>query len=275
MKKIKIIFLLIFGIAIIPACLVEDGAPTDDYKMGPNLAGFEDKSMNMGGIANGDSYVFELPMKVIGPTSVDIAGDVTVTVSADPASTAIEGVHYKLENKTLTLSNNNNLLGLLPITLLSEGIEAPLDVSPVLILNATDASGVENILANGKPLTITLNYLCNSVLAGKYNVVMKRDGGEAVEYIDIITETGIGEYRTSEVGHWIGGLGVGTPGFTFLDVCGVLTVPGQGLVDYYSNHVEGTEPGSEDEETGVLHIVYSISSDAWSSVYDCTYTPAN
>jgi hypothetical protein len=103
---------------------------------------------------------------------------------------------------------------------------------------------------------------------------MVRDGGAPVTWTETITKTGIGEYRTQRVGHWAD-LGVGTPGFTFTDVCSVLTVPGQSLVEYYSNWVEGTEYGSADPETGVLRIVYSISSSAWSSVYDCTYVPAN
>jgi hypothetical protein len=103
---------------------------------------------------------------------------------------------------------------------------------------------------------------------------MSRDGGAPVTWTETITKTGIGQYRTQRVGHWAD-LGVGTPGFTFTDVCGVLSVPGQNLVDYYSNWVEGTEFGSADPETGVLHIVYSISSSAWTSIYDCTYVPVD
>jgi hypothetical protein len=95
-----------------------------------------------------------------------------------------------------------------------------------------------------------------------------------INFSDYFTETDAGEYRTGEVGHWIGGLGVGTPGYTFYDVCNVITVPGQNLVDYYGNWVQGVELGSVDPATGVISIVYSITSSGWSSNYNCTYTPA-
>jgi hypothetical protein len=53
----------------------------------------------------------------------------------------------------------------------------------------------------------------------------------------------------------------GTPGFTFYDVCGVITVPGQNLVDLYSNWVVGIAGASSiDEATGVITIDYAIES---------------
>jgi hypothetical protein len=158
--------------------------------------------------------------------------------------------------------------------MLTVGIEAPLDVSPVLVLEATAATGADNVAPSGKTCPVTLNYACFSNLSGDYTVTVLRDGGAITPYSDVsIAETGIGEYRTSKVGHW-NDLGVGTPGYTFYDVCDVLTVPGQNLVDYYSNWVHGdeSEDGSHDPETGILHIVYKITS-TWESEYDNTYVP--
>ncbi len=262
MKKINYFLLLILSLAVVPSCLVDDGAMTDDWGNGPNLAGFEENSMTIGGIANGDTYDFNIPMKVAGPTKSDVSQDVTVTVEADASSTAIEGVHYTIPNKTITLSADNNLLGLLPIKLLTEGIEAPLAESPVLVLKAVSATGADNVIANGKKLTIDLNYLCNSELAGTYDATMvwtNYDGSQTTrEFVDVISETGVGQYRTSEVGHWTQDDLGGTPGFTFFDVCEVITIPGQNLVDTYSNWVEGTTKGSYNKETGVLHVEYSI-----------------
>jgi hypothetical protein len=46
-----------------------------------------------------------------------------------------------------------------------------------------------------------------------------------------------------------------------LDVCGVITVPGQNLVDLYSNWVVGIAGASSiDEATGVITIDYAIES---------------
>jgi hypothetical protein len=91
--------------------------------------------------------------------------------------------------------------------------------------------------------------------------------------VDEITQTGVGTYRTTEVAHYIGGLGVGTPGYTFQDVCNVITVPMQDLLDYYSNDVFGHLPGSVDPATGVIHTFYTVTFAAGNRTYDCTYTP--
>lgn len=262
MKKIYILLLIIFGVASLPSCLVDDGAPTDDYGQAPNLAGFEKSSMTMGGVANGDTYDFEILCKVFGPTSMDVSSDITMTVEPDPSSTAIEGLHFEFPSNSITLKASDNLLGRLTITMLSEGIEAPLDEAPVLVLNVSTASGDGTVIPSGKQIAITLNYLCFSDLVGSYSATMIKtdyDGSTStIEFTDVFTQTGAGEYRTTEVGHWIGGLGVGTPGFTFYDVCNVITIPGQYLVDYYGNWVEGTQTGLVDKATNTMTVDYSI-----------------
>jgi hypothetical protein len=156
--------------------------------------------------------------------------------------------------------------------MLTDGIIAPLAEAPVLRLEVVSAEGNANVVNNGKLMNITLSYQCPSYLEGWYSAAMQRDGGAVVNYFDYITETGIGEYRTTEVGHWIGGLGVGTPGYTFYDECGKITIPGQNLVDYYSNWVQGTKLGAVDDATGVITTEYNITS-TWASTYANTYTP--
>lgn len=273
MKKLKYLLIFILSIGIFNSCLIDDETDLDLNADGYNIAGFADSRTTILAISNGDEYTFDLTMKVIGPTWLDIKSDINLTVAADESSTAIEGTHFRIDNSTVTLSASNNLISVFQFTMLTDGIDAPLDKSPVLVLKVTDASGAASTISSGKTITVTLNYACFSNLAGTYNATMIRDGGAPVNYVDEITETGVGEYRTTEVGHWIGGLGVGTPGYTFTDVCDVINVPGQDLLDYYGNIVEGTQLGSADPETGILHIVYSISSSGWSSVYDCTYVP--
>ncbi len=255
------------------SCLVDDESNIDLNDDGFNVSGFSSSKGTVAGIADGSEYAFEFKVNVSGPTSKNLTNDVTVTFGATDASTAIEGTHYRIDTKTITLTKANNYLGKITVTMLTDGIVAPLDESPILYLKATETTGDAKVTSGGKPIEIIMNYACYSNLAGTYNCTMLRDGANPVEYVDVITETGVGEYRTSEVGHWIGGLGVGTPGYTFYDVCNVISVPGQNLVEYYGNWVEGVEPGTVDPETGVIHIVYSISSTGWSSEYDCTYVP--
>jgi hypothetical protein len=172
------------------------------------------------------------------------------------------------------LEADQNHLAKFEFTMLTDGIFAPLAEAPILVLEVLSATGDANVTNNGKLINITLSYQCFSDLAGTYDATMVRDGGTTYNYTDVITQIGVGQYRTSEVGHWIGGLGVGTPGYTFLDECNKITIPGQNLVDYYSNWVEGTKVGEAfPETTGAIETEYSITS-TWSSTYATTYMPA-
>ena len=280
MKTIKYILIFALSFASFTSCLVEDTEPSAINEDGPNLAGFNESSMNFGSVADGQAYDFNLKMEVKGPTYKELTDDVTVTISVDPSSTAIEGTHFEFDSKTITLSAANNYLGLLPITMLTEGVIAPLAVAPVLILRVSDASSAENVINNGKTMKITFNYLCFSNLAGTYNVnvhyVRAASGIDRIlNFTDVIRQTGSGEYRTTRVGHWeVADLG-GEPGFTFLDVCNEVTIPQQNLVDLYSNLVEGVSgTSSVNPATGVITMQYTITGGNMRE-YWVTYTPVN
>lgn len=281
MKKINYYFAILFVSLLFTSCLVDDEAPSDNNDTGPNLAGFSDASANLGGIANGDTYTFDLRVQVKGPGITMMNEDVTMTVAPDPSSTAIEGVNFEFPSSSITLSKSNNYLGFLPITMLTEGIVAPLAESPVLYLAVTSASG-GNVVNNGQLLRVNFNYLCNSALAGDYAVEMHyinpNFGTDTWHYgNDTVNETGSGTYRTDRVGHWEidGGPGAigGTPGFDFFDVCNEITVPAQNLVELYSNIVEG-RPGENyvDPDTGVIEFGYDITA-SYARSYWATYTP--
>jgi len=285
---IKFIMLLALSVTTLTSCFIEDvlvetTEPSAANEDGANLASFAVASKTLGAIANGDEYVFDLKMELKGPTSKELTGDVTLTVGVDPSSSAIEGYHFKLATTTMTLSKSNNYLGFFPITMLSEGIVAPLAVAPVVKLVVTDASGTGNVLNNGKPIAITLNYLCFSNLSGTYDAEMvytAYDGSTSnINYTDVITETGVGEYRTSRVGHWTAAALGYTPGFTFYDVCNEITIPGQNLVDAYGNWVDDLGVrGSVNPDTGVITVRYSICYPQGTDncrYYDTKYTPKN
>jgi len=244
------------------SCLVDDVAESTINDEGPNLASFRNTSGLLGAIADGNEYQFDIQVEVLGPNYVDQTGDVQYTVGVDPASTAVEGTHFAFASTTGSLTESSNYLGTFPVTLLTDGIMAPLDVSPVLILTMTDASG-NNVVPNGKKIILTLNYLCFSNLGGVYNTetVYFRGGAEVLTATgtDEIFDQGDGEYRTGEVGHWTQAQLGGTPGMTFFDVCNAITIPNQNLVNLYSNEVEGVLGNSfADPDTGVITFNYTI-----------------
>jgi len=163
--------LTILGVILMfTSCLVEDTAPSDNNDAGPNLIGFSSKTQNLSAVSDGNEYDFTIKMEVKGPTSeTSSAVDATATISIDPSSTAIEGVHFRLDSKTITLTKDNNYLGLVPITVITDGIVAPLPENPKLILNVASATG-QNLVANGNVTTLTFVYQCFADLSGTYLV---------------------------------------------------------------------------------------------------------
>ena len=278
MKKIiKITYLFLLSLSL-TSCLVNDTDPTGEFNLGPNVVGFTSSTMGFSGVANGDEYQSTINFEVKGPTASEYSAPINATISVDPASTAVEGVNFRLDSSTITLEADGGYIGSLPITLITEGIVAPLAESPTLILKVTSADGETNLLPNGVKLTVTLNYLCFSNLAGTYDVTMRyvrASSGTDVTQIwpDVITETNDGEYRTERVGYWtIAQLG-GTPGFTFNDVCNEVSVPYQNLVDRYSNIVEGVAGKSfVNPDTGEIYFEYTICADDCREFF-VTYTP--
>lgn len=267
--------MFIFSALLITACW-DDTTDIDLNDDGPNLASFERATTLVAAVADGEEYEFEIRVKVVGPTKDNITSDITLTIGYDAeASTAIEGTHFRIDNPTLILSPGDNLLGHCSFTMLTQGIVTPLDVSPILALKVTDATGDNNIVASGKPILITMNYACPSFLEGTYDVTTEYtayDGTvSTLNWTEYITEIGVGTYRTGRVGHWTAEDLGGTPGFTFTDVCDVLSIPNQLLVDYYGNEVEGTSLGTSNTETGVLYMEYSICYGGNCRYYKSTY----
>lgn len=277
MRAIKYILMVVISLTMFTSCF-EDDASIDLNDDGYNVAGFFNNSETFATVADGQEYQFKIKVKLIGPTVMDLENDITFSFEAAEGSTAIEGTHYRVEEETLTLSKDNNYLGLVTVTMLTDGIEPPLDVSPVLLLKTTAVTGDDRVVGTGKPVQITFNYACFSDLAGTYSVTVLRDGGVINPYagdqVVIQEEAGgvYGQYRTDKVGHW-DDLGVGTPGFTFFDVCGEITIPGQNLVEYYGNWVnqDGLDKGVVKED-GTIELSYKITS-AWESLYEWTLVP--
>lgn len=160
---------------LVSSCLVEDKTDYDLNDDGLNIATFETLTSNLSCVANGTEYVFPLKVKLVGPTKDLVTSGITVTASADPSSTAVENVHFKIINPTVTLTPDNNFLGLLEVTVLTEGNTPPMDgtpefddyVSPVLVLKL-NATGDPNVTATGKLGTFTLALTPPNPYAGDY-----------------------------------------------------------------------------------------------------------
>lgn len=252
----------------------EDESMTKKLENGVNVFTFLETTQGFSAIADGSEYTVDLKTKVTGPNMQNVSGAVTATMVVDAASTAIEGVHYRIDNPNVTLSSDGDYLGIANITMLTEGIATPLAESPVLVLSFADASGSSAVVGGAKKLNLTLNYACPSSLEGSYDVFTTRDDGRGpYNWTETVKNIGVGEYLTEYVGTWIPPLNGDGYGFVFTDVCEVLTVPNQGLADIYSNAVYGASAGSVDAATGVLTISYVIEFGSGPVTYTSVYTP--
>ena len=132
MKTFKYILTFLILVAV-NSCLVDDTTNYDQNDKGYNLAGFRDPSSSLSFVSDGSEYDFNIPVRIVGPTSMDLTSDIVVTFDVDPTSTAIKGTHVRLDQPTVTLKNADNYLGFLPVTILTEGIVAPLAKAPLLV----------------------------------------------------------------------------------------------------------------------------------------------
>src|SRR5699024_10872722 len=114
-------------------------------------------------VSDGTEYSVKLPIEVFGPSVQELSGDITVTV--EPFFTGIpedarakQGVNFRLDNNTITLKKNDNYSDTLVVTMLTKGINAPLEISPAFKLKATSVSGADNVVTSAKPIEVTLNY---------------------------------------------------------------------------------------------------------------------
>ena len=272
MKKLTTYF-MIFTLSLMVTSCVDDGADTDSFDEGPNIVGFSRSEINANALADGNTITVQAPVLVTGPTSANITNNVTVTVEIDPSSTAIQGTHFEMDVNSLDLLKSNSLEGSLPITIITTGVVPPLAVAPVLVLNLKTTSE-EGTVISGRTgqVSITINYLCFSNLAGNYAVRSTRDDGSSWDQgIEAIVEVSSGYYKTITTGGWAAGTIAADQGFNFNDICNVLTVPDQGLAqNFYSNAVTGLD-GGEVLANGDLVIKYKIDFSAGARDYSNSY----
>lgn len=258
MKNIKYLFLSLILTASFTSCLVEDNdlsALNDD---GPSVAGFIDSKKGLNATADGQEYEFMLGTEVKGPNFRDLSGDVDITISVDPASTAIEGTHYRLSSATSNISEANNYLGEYSVTVLTNGIQAPLDEAPVLILNVASSTGGTNVVNSGKQVVLTLNYLCFSDLAGNY-------AWGTYQPLLALTQVSPGTYRMPYLGrfssiYWL----------EFSDVCGVLTVTDWQFQG--SNPITQNAPGFVDTNGDLVFPSLDVAGVSWYVGLEVRYT---
>ena len=172
----------------------------------------------------------------INRVSTSGAAPITINIDADPTSTAVEGVHYRLDSKSITIGAGE-FITTLPVTVLTGNIDP--SETPDLILNITSATGAE-VSSNYGSLKVAIRVICPSELAGTYSVFWEYlqlgdgDGGAdqtATDFVIASASTmtfaaaGTGAYTMNDMsfGMYPGLYGDSRPTGTIRDNCNVLT----------------------------------------------------
>ncbi|MDF1571342.1 MAG: hypothetical protein P1P82_06970 [Bacteroidales bacterium] len=179
MRKLKYLFMVIITLVMVTSCF-EDDTTLDLNDDGLNVVTFERIASSLTAEANGEEYDFDVKVRISGPTVMDLTNDVTVTFTATDASTAVDGEHYRINNPTVTLTADNNYLGLLSITLITEGNSPPMDgtpeyekyIAPELYLEIS-ATGDDKVTGSGKIGEFTLNFTAPNPYKGVYDTEMR------------------------------------------------------------------------------------------------------
>ena len=145
MKKIflnyQLILVAVLGSVMFSSCLVEDDAI--DFGDTPVLVQFENTSITANFIKeedNPETYVYDIPVTLIGAKNQPLDRAVDVTVAVSSSSTATEGVEYNLLTKNVTIPAGQ-MSAPVQIEVMSGNLD-PFDAK-TLVLDITAAS--ENI----------------------------------------------------------------------------------------------------------------------------------
>lgn len=199
---------------IATSCILDDTTLSDDFGKSKSVVGFETNLKAVSVKADGEVHEQYVALEISGPTVEELNDDVIVTYSIDESSTAIAGTHYTLEPGNLTLQKSNNFKTVLPFSVITEGMDPPMETKLLVINLNTVTSGGVVINDRLKQITVKIDYLCASDLAGDY--VMHFTSGDTFITVTQISE---GNYRSDYLPtfasrYW----------FEFSDVCGDLSI---------------------------------------------------
>lgn len=186
---------------------------------------------------NSQNSKMDLTLLRINLVGAQISEEIQLTIGVDPSSTAVQGVHYRLEQTSVTLAPNTSFVDL-PVQILTANLAT--DETPDLVLNIIDADGVK-VSANYGSVTLRIRLACASDLAGTYRTVNVGTGG-TLNYQVTITEIEPLTYRISDI---TGGLyslvyGAEDNPAVFTDLCGELTIFDQPDVVFGNDKFNGS-----------------------------------
>lgn len=281
MKKIKLIlFSAIISSFFFTGCdeLNSDALEGSDITNGGNspvIVGWSKTSVTESFFSDLGILENSYPIDVIGggdgsPTKTDI----TLTISVDALTTAVDGGEFSIPSTTVTIPAGSTFAAV-PINVNTGKFNS---TNPTqLVVNVSASVDGVVVSENSKQMRITF-VGCKSIIdTFTYDVKITRrnTGAVAQRSGTTINALAVNSFQSSVVGHW-----PLSPGVRFSDICGSLFIQSHDLADTFSNQVTAAAgpnnlAGTVDEN-GNFTLIYEISgassvSGPW-GIYDAIYT---
>ena len=259
----KLMTLMIVAASFL-SCSDDDIKVEQDLSTGPKVVGFASSLATVAYFSDEGTVLRKFPMNLIGNGNGQVStSEIQVSYTIDPASTATAGVEYSMVDTTgkITIPAGTTF-GEFSLNVNTGQLDPTQKTE--LILNLTTSTAGSVVGAQYSKLRIVF-VGCLSQLAGNYTKTTTWAGASFTRTDEVVTLVDINTFQTRYVGNW--NVGTFTPaGYTFIDICGEITVP-DGNLGQYSNEVKG---GIEDDVPNDGEVT---SATEFYTVYDVVHYP--
>lgn len=228
---------LMFVAASFLSCSDDDIKVEQDLSKGSKVVGFAAGVATVPYFSDQGTVLRKFPMNLIGNGNGQVSSsDIQVSYTIDPTSTAVAGREYSMVDTTgkITIPAGTTF-GQFPLNV-NTGQFSP-TVKTELILNLTTSSSGSVVGTQYSKLRIVF-VGCLSQLQGNYNVSITSSGVTASRTDEVVTRTATNTFRTRYVGRYAAAT-FNPQGYTFVDICGEISLPADQTLGGYSNSVYG------------------------------------
>jgi len=277
MKNLRLLTVMMMVSLFAVSCIVDDEVD-NGFDSTARVVGFLEPFESVAYFEDLGVIRREFPVSLIGGNDGSVSSsDITINFTVDASSTATEGVEFDFVNPTnsVTIPANATLVSL-PLDVNTANLNPTQKTVLTLNLVSVEQNGTVVSSLNSKFDVIFVG--CQSTInAFNYNCAVSRDDGASWNHgTQGYTVQDINTFKSVTTGGWGAGTIAPDQGMTFIDICGDITVPVQGLAQgFYSNEVKGlTTDGTDGEvlDNGDIEIVYQIGFGAGPRVYTNYYT---
>lgn len=262
------------------SCTDDDIRTEHQLDSGPKVIGFSSSFESVAYFEDLGAVERNFPVNIIGTGNGQLSSsDITVSYEVDPSSTAVEGTEYDFVDTSgaVTIPAGSSF-GMFPL-LVNTGQLDPVQKTE-LVLNLTSSTGDTTVGAQYSTLRIVFvgcqTQIATAGVPGSFSVLVERNDGASWSFgTETLTLVDINTIKTTTTGGWSAGTIAPDQGYNFIDICGDITVPVQGLCQgYYSNQVYGlTDDGTDGSVTDAnnFEATYEITFAAGNRQYTNTY----